>query len=392
MRVRLLMVIGGIAVGTWGCALVRPSTANGPRRELRFEPVTVTGDLELEKLNDEELYAGGAAAYAAGDWAKAARYFGRLADYFPQSQHRREALFKAGEAYEKIEHWEEAYMRFSELSDPYKGLASSLDAAFRVAETQYHLGRFDDAAKLLAVIAARTDIEPGQRLQAQVQQGICEVETGELDKGEATLRKALAMSEELKEKDEVDPYYPAQAQFFLGEIYRLHYESVQLDPEKGVDQLAKDLEYKAELLLSAQGHYLRAIRMGNGDWATAAGAQIGGLYENLYDHMSNSPAPKELNAEEAEVYKQEVRKKIRILLTKAISIYERTLEAAERIGASNPFVEKTKQSLQKMRDLLVAAAEHDDQEGQPSTPVKTAPSAPPSHPPLRNPEAKEPRI
>ena len=48
--------------------------------------------------------------------------------------------------------------------------------------------------------------------------------------------------------------------------------------------------------------------------------------------MIDSPTPKELNAEEAEVYRQELRRKIRVLLTKAISVYERTLATAERIG------------------------------------------------------------
>ena len=97
--------------------------------------------------------------------------------------------------------------------------------------------------------------------------------------------------------------------------------------------------------------------MGNGYWATAAGAQIGGLYENLYEHMVNSPAPPELDAEEAEVYRQELRKKIRVLLTKSINIYERTLEAAERIGAQNPFVDRTRESLRKVKELLLADAD-----------------------------------
>lgn len=376
MRMRVLLATSGLALWAVGCATVRPvpvteaEASATPRRELRFEPVVVTGDLELEKLNDEELYAGGTAAFAAGDFAKAARYLGRLADFFPRSPHRREALYKAGEAHEKIQQWEEAYARFSELSDPYRGLGSSLDAAFRVAETEYHLGRFDDAAELLAVIAARQDVEVSQRLQARIQKGICEVESGKLDVAEATLREALATYQALPDKDEVGEYYPAQAQFFLGEIYRLHYESILLDPAKGADQLARDLEYKAELLLSAQGHYLRAIRMQNGYWATAAGAQIGGLYESLHQHMVEAPAPSELDAEEAVVYRQEVRKKIRVLITKAISVYERTLETAERIGASSPFVEKTRERLQKMKDLLVAEAAMEEEPKPPPPPAK----------------------
>jgi hypothetical protein len=208
------------------------------------------------------------------------------------------------------------------------------------------------------------------------------------------LRQVLSTYQELSDKDQVDDYFPAQAQFFLGESFRLHFEAASLDPERGVDQLAKDLEYKAELLLSAQGHYLRSIRIGNGYWATAAGAQIGGLYESFYDHLIHSPAPKELNPEEAEVYRQEVRKKIRVLLTKAITIYERTLETAERIGSVSPFTEKTREKLQKMKELLLADAKADEEEllptGSPSgssapdTPLKT------TGPRSSRPESKKP--
>ena len=44
---------------------------------------------------------------------------------------------------------------------------------------------------------------------------------------------------------------------------------VKLDPASETkEQLMKDLETKAEMLLSAQGHYLRCIRVGHPEWAT----------------------------------------------------------------------------------------------------------------------------
>jgi tetratricopeptide (TPR) repeat protein len=249
---------------------VRDTQAEAPRQEVQFDPVTVTADLELSSLNDEELFAGGTSAFAANDFAKAARYFGRLADFHPNSSHRHEALYNAGLAHERLEQWEDAAMRFSELADPQKGTGDALDASFRLAETQYHLERFDEAAKVLKAIAEREDLPVGKRLEAQVQQGVCELESGQPEKAEATLQKSISTYDGLADKDEVEDYFPAQAHFFRGEIYRLYYDAVKLDPAKGSDALANDLNYKAELLLSAQGHYLRSIRVGNGgrlaDW------------------------------------------------------------------------------------------------------------------------------
>jgi TolA-binding protein len=365
--IRSTWLFAALALALAGCSHIKTAGVESAKHEVKFEDVVIVGDLELEKLNDEELFAAGTSFFAAEEYGQAARYFGRLADFHQSSPHRRPALYNAGLALEKLKQWEEAHQRFQELADPAKGTGDSLDAAFRVAETLYHQERFDEAVQVLLIIGKRDDLPINKRMEARVQQGICELESGQSDAAEMTLRKVMSTWQDLADKDLVDEYFPAQAQFFLGEIYRIHYEQVTLDPDRTSDQLAKDVEYKAELLLSAQGHYLRAIRIGNGYWATAAGAQIGGLYENLYDHMTNAPAPRELNAEEGEVYRQELRKKIRVLITKAITVYERTLEAAERIGASSPFVEKTRESLKRMKDMLLADAKAEEEAKPPTS-------------------------
>jgi tetratricopeptide (TPR) repeat protein len=350
-----------LSVGS-GCASVHRGTREEtPVQEIRMEPLVIAGDVQLDGLNDEELFASGESAFAAQDYRRAARYFDRLVDFHPESKHFRAATYNAGLAHEKNGEWEDALSRFTQLADAGKGTGDALDAAFRQAEVLYHLTRYADAIVILSELAARTDLSRADRLQAQVQRGVCEVEDGRPEAAEASFRSALADYQSVEDKGLVDDFYPAQAQFFLGEIYRLRYQIISLDPDKSVDELAKDLEYKAELLLSAQGHYLRAIRMGNGYWSTASGERIGGLYESLYEQMVSSPVPKELDAEEAQVYRQELRKKVRVLITKAINVYERTLEAAERIGAANPFVERTRESLRKMKELLLADAKKDDE-------------------------------
>jgi TolA-binding protein len=344
--------------------------ASTPSSTVEFDPMVITGDLELEKLNAEELFAAGTSYYAAEDYVQAARHFVRLVDFFPQAKNRNTALYNAGLSLEKLKMWDDALMRFSELANPATGTGDALDASFRMAETLYHLERFEDAVRVLNTLASRSDLHLDKVIEARTQQGICELEAGNKDAAEATLRKAVALYTDAQKRESMDDYFPAQAQFFLGEVFRLHYESVTLDANKTVDALAKDVEFKSELLLSAQGHYLRAIRIGNGYWATASGAQIGSLYENFYHHMMNAEAPRELNPGEADVYKQELRKKIRVLLTKAINIYERTIETAERIGTRSPFVDKTRESLRRMKELLLADAEQDEEK-------KTVPSATP---------------
>jgi tetratricopeptide (TPR) repeat protein len=329
---------------------------------LVFDPLVIIGDLELEKLNDEELFAHGSSAYAAKDFRQASRFFDRLAESYPSSPHWREAIYKSGLAYEREKKWEPASSRFGQLADPERGTGEALEAAFRLAEAFYYLERYSDAAQVLGTIAARSDLPASTLIEAKVQRGVCEVELGTAEIAERTLREALELYQSQSDKREIDEAYPAQGEFFLGEIYRIRSEAVSLQPDHNAEELAQDLEYKAELLLSAQGHYLRAIRIGDRYWSTASGAQIGMLYETLYSHLIDSPAPKQLNPEEAEVYRQEVRKRVRVLVSKAINIYERTLEAAERIGSSSNFVDRTRESLRKLKELLIAEGEREDDE------------------------------
>jgi TolA-binding protein len=362
---RRVMSVVGFLAGLTGCVHAVPSERSRVS-EVTFDEMVITGDVELEGMNDEELFATGTSAYAGQDYRQAARYFNRLCDFHPNSKYLRQAQFNAGLSLEKLKRWEDALGRFVGLADAASGQGDALDAAFRQAEVLYHLDRYDEATELLRTLANRTDLASDKRLEARVQEGVCEVEAGHLDRAEQTLRDAVTYYQALPDRELVDEYFPAQAQFFLGELYRLHYEGVALDGNHPIEQLAKDLEYKSELLLSAQGHYLRAIRMGNGYWATAAGQRIGGLYENMYDHMLHAPAPTSLTAIEQDAYREELRKRIRVLITKAISVYEHTLQAAERIGASSPFVQKTQDSLRRMKDLLLEAARAED--GAPGAP------------------------
>lgn len=359
----------GLLVTTTGC-LHSTQVERSRLHELTFDEMLITGDVELERLNDEELFAAGTSSYAAEDYRQAARYFGRVCDFHPQSAHRRQALYNSGLALEKLKRWDEALPRFAELADPRKGTGDALDASFRQAEVLYHLNRYDDAVEILKTLADRPELTADKRIEARVQQGVCEVEAGRLEAAEQTLRGVITYWQGLPDRDLVDEYFPAQAQFFLGEIFREHYEAVALDGNAKVEQLARDLEYKSELLLSAQGHFLRAIRMGNGYWATASGQRIGGLYESMYAHMIHAPAPRELTEVEQAAYREMLRKRIRVLISKAISVYEHTLQAAERIGASSPFVQQTKDSLRRMKDLLLEEARAEEAGAPGATPAQ----------------------
>ena len=117
-------------------------------------------------------------------------------------------------------------------------------------------------------------------------------------------------------------------------------------------QMARDLEAKARQLLVAQSRFLDAMRVNNGEWATAAGFQIGSLYREFYDDLVGAPVPPALTGEAREVYLEEVRKQVKTLLQKAISIHEKNLLMAERIGEKNEWVRRSNEQMEQLKKLL----------------------------------------
>ncbi len=360
---RLPALLASLALGLAACATARrplspvdaapvaglPPAIAFPPEEVKVSPT----DLELEGKNDEELFAIGTAAYGATDWARAAAAFARLADLFPASRHEATALFNAGLAYERAEEWRLALERFGTLERKYEG-PDAVEASFRVAECLYHLHELDDARAALDALAGRAGLAPGDRVRALAQRGIVELEAGKTEDAERSLRLALGTYQAATEEERLDDRFASQAQFYLGEVYREWFRALPLDPSKGDEaKLRQDLEHKAEMLLSAQGHYLRAIRMGNDRWAVASGYRVGELYEELRAQLLDAPLPPGLDEEHAAVYRSELRRQVRVLATKAIAAYELTLQRAARSGVDDlRFLADAQGSLETLKQAI----------------------------------------
>jgi tetratricopeptide (TPR) repeat protein len=226
---------------------------------------------------------------------------------------------------------------------------------FRLAKEEHDQGKLAEAAQRLHDLAERPGLPLLQRASALQQEAVCRIEGGSRAEAEILLRAALDLYQGDRE-ERVDPALPAQAEFWLGEAFRGAFREQKLDPST-MDQkaLGGALEQKAEFLLSAQGHYLRCIRRGDGEWATAAGYRIGEMYEELHDQMVSAPLPRGLTEDQRALYQDELRGKVKNLVSKAIRMYEETLDVAQRTGAANDYVQKTEQALERMRKLLLDA-------------------------------------
>ena len=97
-----------LLIASSGCAVFRG--ARGSEKAIELEAVQITGDLELDKLNDEELFAAATSFFAAEDFTLDARYFGRICAFHPGGRHRRAAPANARTACATVNRREETSM------------------------------------------------------------------------------------------------------------------------------------------------------------------------------------------------------------------------------------------------------------------------------------------
>ena len=325
----------------------------GPQQKLDIQlPTIVTAGppalVALGQMDDATLFDAGTRAFQAGDFDKAAQHFDRLWQSFPESAQLLPALWNAALSQERLARYSESLQRLQK----YLGYKDEPEAQFHAAYAEYQLHRLDAAASRLHALEQRPDLKPSFKAQALLQEGVCKIEGGARPGGELLIRAALEAYEKLDER--IDPALPAQAEFWLGEASRGAFKEAAIDPSAMDDQqLQTALEQKSQFLLAAQEHYLKAIRKGDGEWATAAGFRIGELYESFHDELVHAPPPRALTDRQRALYQQELHKKVRTLVEKAIRIYEQTLTQAQESGASNAYRQKTQDALDRLRKLLL---------------------------------------
>lgn len=339
-----------------GCAAVRPPPAGPPAvLELPPEPVEARrADLDLLGMNDAELFAVGQSASQAGELPRAAAAFERLADLHPASRHRAAALFNAGLVRLRLEEWRPALARFERFRREYTGPDAD-QAAFHQALCHHRLGERDQARALLDALAARPDLAPLDRMRALTERGVVELEAGLGDRAERSLQLALSVWTQAEEAERFDDDAPAKAHFWLGEVYRGWFEALPLDFAGGEGALAEALEQKSQLLLRAQGHFLKAARRASPGFGVAGVARVGEMYEALYARLAQAPVPPELDAEEREAWRQELWQRLRVLVQKAVEAYDGALTAARGRGVDNRFAAEAERGLERLKRLLLAA-------------------------------------
>jgi hypothetical protein len=238
------------------------------------------------------------------------------------------------------------------LPDDAEARRTWIDAHFRRAVCLSKVGDWGGASSTFQAVLAVPNLARADELEARLGFGIAEGERGAVDEAEAAFRRIVSQARDF---DRIDAQslrgFAAEAAFRWGEIERVRFEAVGL--VFPTDVLAERMQQKCEQLLRAQQRYVRSIQLGDGHTAAGAGSRIGGMYARLYDDIVALEAPAHLTAEETEVYRAEVRSRVRVLVAKAIRIYERAALAGKRTSTAERWVEESEAALARLRAIYL---------------------------------------
>ena len=334
-----------------------------------------------------ELFERAGAALSAKRPADAARDYDQLLKEFPDTRYTKAALYNAGLAYEGTKDWQTAIARFQQAGRPSTPDSSDAkDAQFQIGACYAEMGNWPTSATTFAQILERKDLNADDKIEAMGRRGFAQFQLKDLDTAERTFQSAIYFFNSIASEERLDTdFYLGLVRYHLGEIPHERFRAIPLRlPEK---QMGIDMEDKARLLLAAQRQYIETIKIGNPQWAAASGYQIGSLYEEFYDAFIHAPIPDQLlgeaNQEKREVYYEELRKKIRILLEKSLRTHEQNLLMLERLGVENEWRDKSKLAFAKLQKLLDPSYKFEF--ADPATAGSDAPAPPP--PPAPTPPA-----
>ena len=328
-------------VGAIGCSAGSRAGTTTPRLEVDAAP----------SLDEAERLLEG------GEGARAVVAFSRLAtrrDLAPELRH--QVLVGLARAHEQIGDFESARAAYEQIASEDPDASDAPETWARRGAVEAELEDWAHSAQSFARAYAglEGDALVSLRIEWLARRAYAQFNAGELDACAKTLEEAEQVyARELENPTErfSTYYFVGMVRFYRAAIIHRRFREIEVQlPEA---RMAKDFERKLELLTEAQEAYNQTIRVKHVFWVSAAGYQLGTLFEEFYDDLMHAPVPDWLDEAQKQTYYEELKGQLRPVVNKAIWVFEKNLESARRIGYENPFVDQTREALSRLQSILL---------------------------------------
>ncbi|HOU53744.1 MAG TPA: tetratricopeptide repeat protein [Myxococcota bacterium] len=331
-------------------------TSCAPRvQQVRMDPMEFVAQrtdegIAVDLLDPEVLFREGTEAWEARRLEEAARKFGWIVKHFPDTPWARPALYnralsllaarRPGEAADDLQAFLQRYPEDEDLPDVLLKAGQALQESGRWSEAEALLRR-----RLGFPMTLFQEFEARARLARVLRM------LGRSSEAREEVQRVLSLADRNATVPTVHGNeFVAMASYEGAETWHDLFSRIRF--VLPTERMEKDLEDKATLFLKAQAEYLRTLRLGNVYWSVQAGLRMGRLYEEFYDDLLGAEIPPELNPEEREIYLQELRRKARPLVAKAVATYERNLSLARAYGAREEWLGDLPLRIARLRRIL----------------------------------------
>lgn len=288
--------------------------------------------------------------------ARAAALFARYLGEHPDDDGARIAYPGLARAHEQLGDFEAAIRAYDGFVARFPGDASAPSMVARRGACEAEIDHWERSAISFGqVLELGGDaLIPSQRVEALTRQGFALFHLDRLDEADALFAQADAIYEAATDSGEerfADTYFVAMARFYRAAVLHRRFRAAPIRlPEA---QMEKDFEAKLRLLEEAQAAYNQVIRARHIYWVSAAGLQLGSLFEEFYDAVMYAPVPDWLDEAQRRIYYAELEDQLRPVIEKAIWVFEKNLETARKFGYDSAFIEQTEERLAQLEAVML---------------------------------------
>lgn len=317
------------------------------------EPALVEAGAPVADLPAPASLAEAEAALAAGEAARAVALFAAYLAGDPDLAGARQAYPGLARAHEQLGDCAAAIRAHDELLTRFPDAATA-DLYIARGACNAELEQWQASADDFAAAFALAKL-PSVQVETLTRQGFAYFQLGEFAQADPLLKRAdeifLAAQDARRERFTTF-YFVGMARFYRAAIHHRNFRDVPIRLPERV--MAEDFARKFALLEQAQAGYNDTVKSRHMFWVSAAGYQLGALFEEFYDAMMYAPVPEWLDDAQRQAYYEELKNQLRPVVNKAIWVFEKNLATARRLGYESAFTAQTEAKLGELQAILLA--------------------------------------
>ena len=258
-----------------------------------------------------------------------------------------EIEYQQGILYETTEQWDKAIDVYVMVSERFSELAIAADARFRLAYCLEEVGRHRESIRMVKRLRASGKWTADDERSMALQQGIVEIRSGRERRG--IKRIVAALNSPINNRT----WITAKARLALVRVQLQTAADIKISGDK---KAARRLKARDALMTEAEKQAIAMFQLREPEFALEGLLLLGDSYVLLYEDMISYDPPRSVKSEDHDEYREIVKQKAKILLTKAYNRYDEGVRVATRTQWVGSVTSKLKAERDTLRDILEPAS------------------------------------